>query len=44
MNIDFEVCHFGYFNIEQLIQAYKILKDAQSKEMKTDKKGRIYFE
>lgn len=44
MNIDFDDCHFGYFTLKQLRQAYKILLAVQDKTMLHDKQGLIYFE
>jgi hypothetical protein len=43
MGIAFEECHFGYFDIHQLRQAYRILKAVSSQEMRYDNLGRIYF-
>ncbi len=43
MGISFEECHFGYFDILQLRQAYSILIKTNGKEMKYDNNGRIYF-
>ncbi len=43
MDIPIEECHFGYFNIEQLRQAYRILCDAENKKMQYDKYGRLFF-
>lgn len=44
MGIPVEECHFGYFDIHQLRQAYRILAEASRKEMRYDNNGRIYFE
>lgn len=33
MDIDFDDCHFGYFTLEQLRQAYNILLSVQDKTM-----------
>ena len=44
MGIPVSECHFGWFNIQQLMEAYAILLDAERKEMKYDNNGRIYFE
>lgn len=44
MNIPYAECHFGYFDIRKLRQAYKILLDVQGKEMKYDAHGRIFFD
>lgn len=43
MDIPFEECHFGYFDIQQLRQAYRILREVNSKDMRYDNNGRIYF-
>ena len=43
MGIAFEECHFGYFDIHQLREAYSILIATTGKEMKYDNVGRIYF-
>jgi len=43
MGIDVEDCHFGYFDLEQLRQAYKILLSVQNKQMMYDKDGYVYF-
>lgn len=43
MGISIEECHFGYFNIEQLRQAYRVLTVASNQEMRYDNNGRIYF-
>ena len=44
MGIPVEECHFGYFDIHQLRQAYLILKTARGQEILYDNNGRIYFE
>lgn len=44
MGIPVEECHFGYFDIHQLRQAYLILQTVRGKDMMYDNKGRIYFE
>lgn len=43
MEIPIEDCHFGYFNLEQLKQAYRILRKAASQEMRYDNCGNVYF-
>lgn len=43
MDIPTRDCHFGYFNLHQLRQAYRILTAVSDKEMRYDNKGRIYF-
>ena len=43
MGIPVEECHFGYFDILQLRQAYGILMAVSSKEMLYDSNGKIYF-
>lgn len=43
MGIPGEDCHFGYFDIHQLRQAYRILMGIRGKEMRYDNNGRIYF-
>ena len=43
MHIPVEECHFGYFNIEQLRIAYRLLKDASEKQMCYDNCGNLYF-
>lgn len=44
MDISFEECHFGYFDIDQLRQAYKLLLSIRGKVMRYDNNGRIYFD
>ena len=44
MGIPVEDCHFGYFDINQLRQAYIILRGIQDKQMRYDNCGKIYFE
>ena len=44
MDIPVEECHFGYFDINQLRHAYRILAEASGKEMRYDNDGRIYFD
>jgi hypothetical protein len=43
MEIPSEECHFGWFNLPQLRQAYKLLKLASDMEMRYDKYGKVYF-
>ncbi len=43
MEIDIEDCHFGYFDLSQLRQAYKILLAVQDKPMLYDERGQLYF-
>lgn len=43
MGVPLEECHFGYFTLEQLKQAYCILRKAASQEMRYDNCGNIYF-
>ena len=43
MGIPVEDCHFGYFDINQLRYAYRILFSVRGKEMRYDKNGKIYF-
>lgn len=43
MGIPFKDCHFGYFDIHQLRQAYRILMSVSNKEMRYDNNGRIFF-
>lgn len=43
MEIDIADCHFGYFNLEQLRLAYKILLAVQDKQMLYDYRGHVYF-
>lgn len=43
MGIPPEECHFGYFDIQQLRKAYKILLAVRDAEMRYDNNGRIYF-
>ncbi len=43
MDIPFAECHFGYFNIEQLRQAWKILKRVKDMPLLYDKHGKAYF-
>lgn len=44
MGVPVEECHFGYFNINQLRQAYRILLAVRDMEMRYDNKGRICFD
>lgn len=43
MGILLEDCHFGYFDIHQLRQAYQILLGVQNREMRYDNCGNIFF-
>ncbi len=43
MDIPFEDCHFGYFNIEQLRQAWKILNRVKNVPLSYDEHGKAYF-
>ena len=44
MEIPVGECHFGYFTLEQLKQAYRILEKVSSKEIRYDSCGNIIFE
>ena len=44
MSIPIEECHFGYFDINQLRKAYRILENVRGLQMKYDNNGMIYFE
>lgn len=44
MGIPVEECHFGYFDIHQLRQAYKILYAVRGKEIRYDNHGKLYFD
>ena len=44
MGVPVEECHFGYFDIQQLRRAYRILLLVHSQELRYDKYGRIYFD
>lgn len=44
LKISQKECHFGYFDIDMLVKAYRILKQIESKNMFYDKEGRIKFE
>jgi hypothetical protein len=44
MGIPFEECHFGYFDLNQLRQAYSILKAVRNEVMRYDNNGKLYFE
>ena len=44
MSVPLEDCHFGYFTLGQLKQAYRILRQAASQKMKYDNCGNIFFE
>lgn len=41
MRIPVEDCHFGHFDIDQLLQAYGILKQIESEPLKYDNGGNI---
>ena len=43
LDIPFEDCHFGHFNLERLRAAYRILLGIQGREMRYDNRGMIYF-
>lgn len=43
MGISIEECHFGYFNLKQLEEAYRILKMVSGKVMHYTNCGEIYF-
>lgn len=43
MGIPVEDCHFGHFDIEQLIKAYNILYGVQGKQMVYDNCGKVSF-
>ena len=43
MGMSREDCHFGYFDLEQLRQAYRILQTIQRQEMRYDSYGNLYF-
>ena len=43
MDIPTEECHFGYFDLEQLEKAYRILREAARKTMRYTNCGEIYF-
>jgi hypothetical protein len=43
MGVPFEECHFGYFDIQQLRQAYRIMMSVRDKVLRYDNNGRIYF-
>lgn len=44
MGIPPEESHFGYFNLEQLEQAYRIMMSVKDKKMIVSKRGRVRFE
>jgi len=44
MDVPYDECHFGYFDIEQLRKAYRILVIASKGTMKYAPNGEIYFE
>lgn len=43
LDIPFEDCHFGHFDLERLRAAYRILLGIQGREMRYDNRGKIYF-
>lgn len=43
LDIPFEDCHFGHFDLERLRAAYRILSGIQGREMRYDNRGMIYF-
>ena len=43
LGIPWEDCHFGYFDLELLRGAYRILLKIQGQELRYDNCGRIYF-
>lgn len=43
LDIPFEDCHFGYFGLERLREAYQILLKIQGQEMCYDNNGNIHF-
>ena len=44
MGLPLADCHFGYFDLQQLRQAYRLLSDVQGLPMRYDNRGRIFFE
>ena len=44
MGIPIGDCHFGYFTLEQLREAYKILLSVKDKKILYKSSGEIYFE
>ena len=43
LDIPFEDCHFGHFDLERLRAAYRILLGIQGREMRYDNRGMICF-
>lgn len=43
MGIPVNECHFGYFNLTQLLQAYKILQSIKDLPMRYDNCGNCFF-
>lgn len=43
LGIPFGDCHFGYFDLEHLRDAYRLLLKIQGQKMRYDNHGRIYF-
>ena len=41
MGLPLADCHFGYFDLQQLRQAYRLLSDVQGLPMRYDNRGRI---
>ena len=44
MGLPLADCHFGYFDLQQLRQVYRLLSDVQGLPMRYDNRGRIFFE
>lgn len=44
MGLPVSDCHFGYFDEQQIVEAYMILTNIEGKEMKYDNNGEIYFQ
>lgn len=44
MGISISDCHFGYFDIDQLKEAYRILDGVKNMPIQYDSSGRIYFD
>lgn len=43
MQVPVENCHFGWFSLEELRMAYRILLTIKGKTMKYDNNGKLYF-
>ncbi len=41
LEIDGDMCHFGYFDIDMLLKAYKVLKNYENKKPFFSKKGNV---